>query len=54
MAKVTKPTASVAIEGAPSTCPKDSKKMVATKIVRHEGRSGMYWVCECGYMAPLR
>lgn len=34
-------------------CPKDAKKMVATRVVRHEGRSGMFWVCECGYMQPI-
>lgn len=51
--KVTKAAAPIDLT-APSTCPKDHKRMIATKIVRHEGRSGMYWVCECGHTAPIR
>ncbi|MBM4318500.1 MAG: hypothetical protein FJ125_00715 [Deltaproteobacteria bacterium] len=51
-------TAQKATVGRPTdvgyVCPKDAKKMVATKVVRHEGRSGMFWVCECGFMQPVR
>lgn len=36
------------------TCPNDEKPLVATRIVRHKQPSGMYWVCECGYMRPVR
>ncbi len=48
-----KATVSKTGEATKGICPKDAKKMVATRVVRHEGRSGMFWVCECGFMQPI-
>ena len=55
MAKTAKKDIKVATMGkGTGICPKDGKTMVATKVVRHRERSGMFWVCECGYMKPVR
>jgi len=49
-----KKTAGRAGDGSGVICPVDGKGMVMTKVVRHKDRSGMFWVCECGEMKPIR